>query len=217
MPHIDRPLALAAVLASALVLASCRKGSEGASDTTAGAAQTSPMPAAGETTATGAQPAAGGAASSSEQPSDANILAKEIGSDSSEVAIAEFAHTKASNAGVKSYAQMLVDDHSKGRREAQSLARTASINPQPPANDTTAQMTTHVLERLRSTPKGVAFDTAFVNHEVEDHQHDIDEAHRMEAAAKDARVRDLVHKSIPELQKHLDRAQQLQQQLGRGK
>jgi hypothetical protein len=49
----------------------------------------------------------------------------------------------------------------------------------------------------------------FVNHEVEDHKADINDAKAMRGAAKDPQVKALLEKSLPELQKHLDRAQKL--------
>lgn len=149
--------------------------------------------------------------------SDANIIAKMEGSDSSEVAIATFARGKATNAGVKSYATMLINDHKKALSEAKGLEKKTSINAQTPPNDTTAQETSHVLDRLKSIAKGMDFDTAFVNHEVEDHQHDISDTQSMIGAAQNADVKAALQKSLPVLQKHLNRAQELQGQLGKGK
>ena len=56
-------------------------------------------------------------------------------------------------------------------------------------------------------------DTAFVNHEVQDHQTDIADAQKSAAAAQNPDLKALVEKSIPELQKHLDAAQALQKKL----
>ena len=147
--------------------------------------------------------------------SDANIIAKMEGGDSSEVAIATFARTKATNAGVKSYAAMLINDHKKALSDAKALEKKTSINAQTPPNDTTDQATSHVLDRLKSIAKGTAFDTAFVNHEVEDHQHDISDTQSMMGAAQNADVKSALQKSLPVLQKHLNRAQELQGQLGK--
>ena len=141
--------------------------------------------------------------------SDANIMAQEIGGDSAEVVVATYVRSHASDAGVKSYAAQLVSDHSKGEKEAKALASKLSITPQPAPDDTTAQATEHVMSRFASL-KGHDLDTAFVAHEIEDHQTDIADAHKASAAAQNAEVKSLVDKSIPELQKHLDRAQELQ-------
>ena len=140
---------------------------------------------------------------------DPNILAKEITGDSGEVAIATMARDKASSAAVKRYAELLVSDHSKGQKEATELAKNVSISPQTARGDTTTQAIAHAMTRLQGLAKGAAFDTAFVNHEVEDHQQDIKDAQAMSGAANNAQVKALVEKSLPELRKHLDQAQKL--------
>ena len=61
--------------------------------------------------------------------------------------------------------------------------------------------------------KGVDFDTAFVNHEVEDHQKVLTDVQGLEQQAQNADVKALLTKTIPALQKHLDKAQALQKQL----
>jgi putative membrane protein len=144
--------------------------------------------------------------------SDANIMAKEIAADSGEVALAMYVRSHASDAGVKSYAGELVSDHSKGEKQAKALASKLSITPQPAANDTTSQATEHAMSRFASL-KGHDLDTAFVAHEIEDHKSDLDDAHKASSAAQNAEVKQFVEKSIPELQKHLDRAQALDKKL----
>ena len=195
----------AALVLGALLLAACSKGSDKAADT-AGVTGTATPSTAPAPDTTAAAPASADTA----KLTDANILAKEAGGDSAEIQIATLARDKATSPAVKSYAEMLIRDHSKALDDGHKLAKKIDVAPQAPPNDTTAQMTTHVLDRFRSIAKGAAFDTAFVNHEVEDHQHDIQEAHEMAAAAQKPEVKDAVQKSLPVLEKHLKRAQDLQ-------
>ncbi|HEY2065401.1 MAG TPA: DUF4142 domain-containing protein [Gemmatimonadaceae bacterium] len=154
--------------------------------------------------------------SSANAMTDANILAKEKGGDSAEVAIGQFARTHASDPQVKAYAALLVHDHSKGEKDVVALATKLTVTPQPPANDTTSQETAHTIDHLTAL-KGYDFDTAFVHHEIADHQTDIDDAHKAAAAAQNPEVKSLVEKSLPELQKHLDRAQELDKKLSAAK
>lgn len=218
--HQHRRVRATGLLAcAALALAACAKGKEGA-DTTAAQAATDTTaagnvavaPSAGATTAAGTTPAA--AAADTGKLSDANILAKMEGSDSAEIQVASLARTKATNAGVKSYAEMLVSDHGKALTDTKKLGTTIKVTPQAPPGDTTAQETSHLLDRFKGLAKGAAFDTAFVNHEVEDHQHDIDDTKKMADQAQNADLKNALTKSLPTLQKHLDRAQQLQKTLG---
>ena len=196
-----RQLSRLSMAAAAVALAACSSsGDRAAVDSTASTSATMSDTTRRDTTA--ATPAM----------SDANIIAQEIGGDSAEVVIATYVRGHASDAGVKSYASQLVTDHSRGEKEAKSLATKLSITPQPAPNDTTSQETEHVMSRF-ATLKGHDLDTAFVAHEIQDHQTDIDDAHKAAAAAQNAEVKSFVEKSIPELQKHLDRAQELQKKL----
>ncbi len=191
----------------ALTLAGCSKDRDARPDTTA----VTPAPAA--TAESGAAPA--GASQSPVEPaqfSDANIVFKSAAGDSAEVEIATLAEGKATSAAVKSYAATLVSDHGKGLKEVHALATKSAITPDMPAGDTTVLATSHVMERLQGIAKGAAFDTAFVNHEVEDYQQDIKDAKAMAGAAKNAQVKGMLEKELPELQKHLDIAQQLAKQ-----
>ena len=140
---------------------------------------------------------------------DGNIIAMEEAGDSAEVVVANVAKRKAKDKAVHEYAERLIKDHSHSLHELRELARKLKIRAQRPADDTTAQMTQHLVDRFNGIARGVAFDSAFVNHEVEDHQHDLAEASDMERAAQNERLKAEIRGSVPVLQKHLDIAQKL--------
>jgi putative membrane protein len=146
------------------------------------------------------------------QLTDANILAAESDGDSAEVVIGKYAIAHAKDPQVKAYGQLLVSDHGKGLAQVHALAKKLSIIPLPPPDDTAPQETAHTLDHLASLT-GHDFDTAFVAHEIQDHQTDIADAQKAAAAAQNPEVKSLVEKSLPELQKHLDRAQALDKKL----
>lgn len=199
-----RQLSRWSMAVAAVALAACSTKEKSAVDSTSAtttSSTTTPASAVGDSTRHDSTAAGGGM-------SDANIMAKEITGDSGEVAVATYVRSHASDAGVKSYASLLISDHSKGEKEAKALATKLSITPQPAAGDTTSQSIEHAMSHLSSL-KGHDLDTAFVAHEIQDHQTDIDDAHKASAAAQNAEVKSFVEKSIPELQKHLDRAQAL--------
>jgi len=210
MRRIDISRTMGTLLAAALALAACSSDHNAAtSDTAMGQpAVAGTTTGAAATPATPATPAGSTATASSTKMTDANIIAAEEGGDSSEVAIATYVRSHASSAAVKSYAAMLVADHGKALSEVKSLASKLDITPQAPPNDTTAQKTAHTLATLQSL-HGAALDSTFVNDEIMDHQHDIAEAHDMADDAQNAQVKSMVQQSLPVLQKHLDRAQQL--------
>ena len=205
-------------LIAGIALVACSSSKNASTDTTASTSAapgtvaavpgTAPGPDSVHVPASGAADSSGGAVAMT----DGNIVAKAMSGDSAEVVIGRYMASNTRNAAVKSYANLLVSDHGKGMKKVTQLESSASIAPQPPSNDTTAQETAHVLDHLRSL-KGADRDTAFVNHEIEDHQSDIADAKQMEAAAQNPKVKSMLENELPELQKHLDRGQALAKQL----
>lgn len=205
---------LAAAIACVAIVA-CTSNNNGATDSANGTAAGAPTTASADTgaasSATGKTDSA--TATTNATVTDANILAKSDAGDSAEIAIAKYARAQSTNSGVKAYADLLERDHGKGLSKVEGLATTLGIAMQLPPNDTTSQETQHTLDHLKSL-RGRDLDTAFVNHEIQDHQADIADAKRMAAAAQKPEVKKLVEDELPELQKHLDRAQALSKKLG---
>ena len=193
-----------AVAAGAFVVA-CSKGDNSRPDTVAGGSAVGS--AVGATTAAAPAPAP-------PQLNDANVLAKLSGGDSAEIALGKLVATKGTDAGVKQYGTMLATDHGANAREVASVAKKDSVTPQPPANDTSAAEHQHVLDRFKAMAKGKDFDTAFVNHAVEDHTKEISELQSAQSGLQKPDVQALVTKTLPVMQKHLDRAKALQTKLG---
>lgn len=207
-------------LIAGIALVACSSSKNASTDTTAATSAapgtvaavpgTAPGPDSVHVPASGAADSSGGAVAMT----DGNIVAEAMSGDSAEVVIGRYMESNTKNAAVKSYARLLVSDHDDGMKKVTQLESSTSIAPQPPSNDTTAQETAHVLDHLRSL-NGADRDTAFVNHEIEDHQSDIAQAKQMEAAAQNPKVKSMLENELPELQKHLDRGQALAKQLGK--
>lgn len=206
----------------AVVVTACGKGNENAG---AGAtSQAATGATAGASTSTASQTdtsrnmsASGGEVSASadiSQMSDSAIAAKLDAGDKGEVELARLMETKATNDSVKAYAKKLVSDHTKSEKDVMNLERQEKLAERPLKSDTTRQAATHELQKLRSMKKGPALDSAFVQHEIEDHQHDIADAKAMQNQAKNDQLKQLIGQTIPILQQHLDIAQRLSQQLG---
>jgi putative membrane protein len=201
---------VAAAFACAALVACSSKNNSAYTDSAAGTAGVVPgaVPApADSNAATPAPPAT---------MNDANILALEQAADSAEVTVASYVRLHTKNPAVKDYAQLLVRDHAKGISKVEQTAKTANIAMQVPAGDTTMQATANTLDRLKSL-SGADLDTAFVNHEIADHQHDIAETKELITSAQNPEVKSLLEKSASELQEHLDKAQALSQKLSGGK
>ncbi len=202
-----RTLMLWGLASAGVLVAGCRNGNNGqtsATDTAATAA-TSTARASGATT--GAT-SAGEVAPSPEITSwsDNNIVAKLAMADRGEVELGGLAEHKATTSAVRDFARLLVTDHSKHEGETKTLEKNAKLPAKTPANDTTAKQNTDLMKKFSDMPKGLGFDSAFVQHEIDDHTHDIADAKAMQAQAKDAQLKNLLANTIPVMQKHLDAA-----------
>jgi putative membrane protein len=145
---------------------------------------------------------------------DENILAVAGEGARAEMQLARLAANRVRHARVKHFALSLVEDHSRTDRAVKDLERKLNLTEELPASDTTAQELQHLVERFNSlTPS--AFDTAFVNHVIENHAHDIGEMRSLAGRAKRPEVRELLQSSIPELRAHLSQAKALKQALRR--
>ena len=144
---------------------------------------------------------------------DQNVVAKLGGGDSAEVALGKLVASKATNAGVKSYAQMLVTDHSANAKQLAALVKKDSLTPQPPPGDNSATENQQKLDKFQAMAKGMDFDTAFVNDAIADHQKEIDALTSAQASLTNADLKALIGKTIPVMQKHLDKAKELQGKL----
>lgn len=209
MTSIDARHTMGVLLAATVVLAACGRSDHNAATSDTAMAQSTTGSTTSVATTTPAGSTATTAASDTTHMSDANIVAESEGGDSSEVAVASYMRTHASSPAVKAFATMLYDDHSKSLRDMKSLASAQKITPQDPPGDTTAQKTSHTLDHLKSL-SGANVDSAFVNAEVADHEHDIPEHKDLASDAQNAQLKTAIQNSIPVLQKHLDRAQALQ-------
>jgi len=135
--------------------------------------------------------------------SDQEFLDNAIHGDSSEVLLGQLAANSASRSDVKSFGQMLVDDHSKSRVEASGLVQQMGLVTTTAANSEAAEEW-DTLKRL----KGERFDKEFVRYMIDDHKKDI-AAFRREAASGRGPAKDFAARSLPTLQKHLEAAEAL--------
>jgi putative membrane protein len=204
-------------LGATLVLGACAKRDNANSDTTA-TTTTTMTPATG-TSDTGAMAGANANATSSANASnmsDANILSVISMANSNEIGTSKLAQTKATNASVKSYANDMVKDHTTMQGEADKVAKAANVTPEAPAGvgDQMKAQAMAMSDSLKAATKGTTFDTQYINGQVMAHQQVLDHLQQFQSSAQNAQLKDLVTKAIPKVQQHLDRAKQIQSQLG---
>jgi len=122
-----------------------------------------------------------------------------------EVEVGKMAAAKAVDPAVKSFGQMLADDHGAANDKLKQIASAHNV-PLPASLPSDKKKELDELNKL----SGKDFDKQFVKMVgIKDHHHDISE---FEKAAKDARsddVKTFAQSSLPTLQKHLAAAEKL--------
>ena len=118
-----------------------------------------------------------------------------------EVEMGNMAAQNAQNQRVKDYGSMLVTDHTNAGNELKNMA--AGNNIPVPAS----MMPEHMAHMdMMKSKKGAAFDKAYMDMMVKDHQKDIDMYKKASMNLSDASYKAFAAKTLPVLQKHLDSA-----------
>ncbi|HEX9462474.1 MAG TPA: DUF4142 domain-containing protein [Alphaproteobacteria bacterium] len=136
---------------------------------------------------------------------DAAFVKKAIQGNLAEVQMGQLAQQKGASDNVRSFGQMLENDHAQNNQQATALAR--SMNVTPPSAPNAEQKRTY--DRL-SKLSGAQFDREFARSMVADHKKDIREF-QSEAKSKNSQVANYANATLPDLQKHLQAAEGLSQ------
>jgi len=122
-----------------------------------------------------------------------------------EVEVSKLAASKASDPAVKSFANMLVDDHTKANDELKQLASSKGVElPAAPPKSKRSE-----AEKLGKM-EGTKFDQEYLKEVgVKDHQKDIKDFEKASKDAKDPELKAWVDKTLPKLKEHLAQAQKL--------
>jgi putative membrane protein len=119
-----------------------------------------------------------------------------------EVQFGNLARERASNPEVKTFAQRMVDDHTKANDELKSIAARENIN-LPTGMSAKDKATYDRLSKLN----GAEFDKAYMRDMVTDHRADIAEFQREAAHGTDPDLKSFAGKTLPTLQQHLQLAE----------
>ena len=172
-------------------------------------------PGTADTASTGMAPADTAAAATNARLTDPNIVALLDEANKADSAAGAFALKKASDPGVKAFAKMMMGEHHALRVQGQALAKKLKVTPEAPADDPVAKAGSAEMDALNAAGSGAAFDKAYIDQEVTIHQAVIDLADKAHGDTENAELKALIEKAKPTIQKHLDKAQELQQKLGK--
>ncbi|MFD2145830.1 DUF4142 domain-containing protein [Mucilaginibacter antarcticus] len=139
---------------------------------------------------------------------DAKFAVDAANGGMAEVDLGALAKNKATNAGVKDFAAMMVADHSKANDELKALAQKLNITLPATINDEVIK----IKEDL-SKKSAAEFDKAYVSAMVTDHKKDVK---MFEDAAKNNKSEDLkafAAKTLPTLKHHLETIQKIEDRI----
>ncbi len=217
-----RRMGLIVAASTTVMLAACG-GSKGTDrDTTAAGTATSDTASmAGMSHDTGAMGSTAGMNGNSKVPAsakemtDAEVFAMVKQVNVGEIAAGKMARTKATNSDVKSFASDMVSAHTRMLDMGMSLGKTLGAKDKPAAEDSIAKANMEMASHLTSTAKGAAFDKAYIDAQVMGHQAALQFVQNAAGQAKNADLKKMLTDAQPDIQKHLDRAKQLQGKMGK--
>ena len=128
-----------------------------------------------------------------------------------EVDLGKLAAEKASMDDVKKFGQQMVDDHSKANGELKQLAQSKGVD----LKESEEKATREGQEKSAKLSKftGPAFDKAYMDDMVEDHEKDVKEFEDASNNAQDKDLKEWVKKTLPTLKHHLKMAKDTQDKL----
>ena len=143
-----------------------------------------------------------------------NLLHHLIVGDSLEVAMAQRAAAQSTNTAVKDFATMLVNDHSAHMQQLVALGTKERIARTPYAGDSSY---VHMMKGMTELPDSAwapTADQSFVKHQIMHHAHELALLKSTRPAAHDEEFEKAIDATVPVLQRHLSRAQQVGLQIG---
>jgi putative membrane protein len=188
-------------------------GSTGSGQSGAGQTGTSGQSGTGQS-GTSTDPSAGTEGRSGDSrgaTQDRTFIVEAAAGGMAEVELGRLATQKASRSEVKEFGQMMVDDHGKANDKLMKIAQEKGLAA-PHALKPDAKEAQDRLSKL----SGEAFDRAYMQHMVKDHQKDIALFRKHSTGASDSDVKQFASATLPNLEKHLRRAQEIVQLVGGG-
>lgn len=125
-----------------------------------------------------------------------------------EVQLGNIAQKNSNNMAIKNYGKMLADDHSSANDKLKDIANKKNIT----VPNTVTSDQQNKIDKL-SKETGTTFDKDFISMAVDDHQNDIDKFKKAEDNIQDPDLKDFIAKTLPTLQKHLDKAKEIKKKM----
>jgi putative membrane protein len=146
---------------------------------------------------------------------DPTIVAIFDAANTWDIASGNLAAKKGTTKAIRDFGAQLARDHTNVRQQARDLAAKLHVTPTPPKDFAMAKSNAEAERTLHAT-KGMAFDRAFLQHEVDFHKAVIDALNTtFLPAIQNAELKALVEKVVPVFNAHMVMAQHLLDGLGK--
>lgn len=208
----------AAMMGACAVLAACAK-KDATTDTTAMGMSAGAM----TTTASGGMMGDSGAMTnnasspvpaSTKKVTDAEVLQMMAAINQGEVDAGNMAKAKATNHDVKEFAEDMVKAHTGMMKDGKELATKIGAMTKPMADDSIVKANMMAGSKLASTAKGAAFDKAYIDAQVMGHTAVVNALQGALPQIVNEDLKKKVGDAIPDVQKHLDKAKEIQAKMG---
>jgi putative membrane protein len=149
-------------------------------------------------------------------PTDPQIAAIVVTANQVDIDAGKLAKSKAQSSDVKSFAQLMITDHTGVNKSATELVQKLHVKPEP--NPTSQSLQKGGDENVAALKKlsGAAFDKAYVDHEVAYHEAVLSAVDKtLIPSAQNAELKALLVKVRPAFVAHLDHAKHLQAELAK--
>ncbi|HWF59445.1 MAG TPA: DUF4142 domain-containing protein [Nitrospira sp.] len=125
-----------------------------------------------------------------------------------EISLGQLAVQRAVNKLVKDFGQQMVEEHKKGSQQVEQLAMKDGVQLSPGVSEERKEKV-NKLSQL----SGHAFDRAYMNYILEDHETIVDEFQRRVESMQDKDIKQWIASTLPALQSHREKARQVKYKL----
>lgn len=150
----------------------------------------------------------------STEATPAAILSQMNVSNTMEIQLSRMAAKQAKSPAVKRIATQLVTDHSKNRQELTALARKLKVSLTSAAGGNVSASDSAAMPAELKGASGAEFDRAFVQHQIQLHQSNIEKIQsQILPAVQEPQVKAYLQKTLKAMQGHLATLEKTEQQL----
>lgn len=125
-----------------------------------------------------------------------------------EISLGQLAAQRAVNERVKDLGQQMVEDHKKGSQQVEQLAMKGGVQLSPGVSEGRKEKVNRI-----SQLSGHAFDRAYIDYILEDHETTVDEFQRCVTTMQNEDIKQWIVSTLPDLQTHREKAHQVKYSL----